>query len=116
MNTRTITERVTKRAFTFFLLLAAISLNLAGLPLTSALTVASAQEQDRTESIQAGNPLMISEFRLRGPSGANDEFVEIYNNSDSPHTVAGGGAGYAVAASTGVLRFTIPNGTVIPAR
>ncbi|MBA4372940.1 MAG: hypothetical protein C0402_08755 [Thermodesulfovibrio sp.] len=60
---------------------------------------------------------IISEFRLRGPNGANDEFVEIYNNSDVAHTVtAASGTGYAVAASDGVVRCTIPNGTVIPAR
>lgn len=68
------------------------------------------------ESIQAANPLIISEYRVRGANGANDEFVEIYNNSDLSHTVAGGGIGYAVAASNGVARFVIPNGTVIPPR
>ena len=63
-------------------------------------------------------PLIISEFRLRGAAGANDEFVEIYNNSDSDVTVNAfdGSAGFALAASDGVARFTIPNGTVIPAR
>src|SRR5262245_38898541 len=60
--------------------------------------------------------LIISEFRVRGPNGANDEFVEIYNNSGADHTVAGGGTGYAVAASDGVARCVIPNGTVIPNR
>lgn len=60
--------------------------------------------------------LIISEFRLRGPNGANDEFIEIYNNSGADHTVAGGGTGYGVAASNGVARCTIPNGTVIPNR
>lgn len=71
-----------------------------------------------------GNPpaepgqLLISEFRLRGPGGATDEYVEIYNNSDSNHVVTSidGSAGYAVAASDGDVRFTIPNGTVLPAR
>jgi hypothetical protein len=63
-------------------------------------------------------PLIISEFRLRGPGGAGDEFVEIYNNSDADVTVNAfdGSAGFALAASDGVARFTIPNGTVIPAR
>jgi hypothetical protein len=71
-------------------------------------------------------PLIISEFRLRGPSGANDEFIEIYNNSDSSHTVGAplGSTGYAVACSSNVslndgaftIKFVIPNGTVIPAR
>jgi len=58
--------------------------------------------------------LVISEFRLRGPSGANDEFIEIFNGSGADHTVAGGGTGYAIAASDGVARCVIPNGTVIP--
>jgi hypothetical protein len=64
----------------------------------------------------AGGPLVISEFRVRGPNGANDEFIEIANNSGADHTVAGGGTGYAVAASNGVARCVIPNGTVIPNR
>jgi hypothetical protein len=60
--------------------------------------------------------LFISEFRLRGPSGANDEFVEIYNPTSSPFTVAtaDGSAGYSLVASDGTARFTIPVGTVIP--
>ena len=64
------------------------------------------------------SPLIISEFRLRGPSGAFDEFVEIYNNTDTDHIVAttDGSAGYALAASDGIARFVIPNGTIIPAR
>ena len=60
--------------------------------------------------------IIISEFRVRGPNGANDEFIELYNNSGADHTVAGGGTGYAVAASNGVARCVIPNGTVIPNR
>ncbi|MGB8507462.1 MAG: lamin tail domain-containing protein [Pyrinomonadaceae bacterium] len=61
--------------------------------------------------------LVISEFRLRGPSGANDEFEEIYNTTNLPITVAdiGAGAGYGLVASDGTLRCTIPNGTIIPA-
>ena len=43
------------------------------------------------------------------------EFVEIYDNSGADHTVAGGGTGYALAASDGVARCVIPNGTVTPA-
>lgn len=62
--------------------------------------------------------LLIGEFRLRGPGGPGDEFVEVYNNGDAPHAVNApdGSEGYAVAASDGVVRCTIPNGTVIPAR
>ena len=64
----------------------------------------------------ASGQLIISEFRVRGPNGANDEFIELYNNSGADHTVAGGGTGYGVAASNGVARCVVPNGTVIPNR
>ena len=66
----------------------------------------------------ASGDLVISEFRLKGPGGDNDEFVEIYNKTSAPITVTttDGSAGYALAASDGVVRFVIPNGTVIPAR
>lgn len=66
----------------------------------------------------SNSPLIISEFRLRGQNGANDEFVEIYNNTDTDHTVAtsDGSSGYALVAADGNARFVIPNGTVIPAR
>jgi hypothetical protein len=61
--------------------------------------------------------LIISEFRVRGPNGMNDEFIEIFNNSGSDHTVdALSGSGYGVAASDGTTRCSIPNGTVIPNR
>ena len=62
--------------------------------------------------------LLISEFRLRGPNGANDEFIEIYNNADTPHGVGAvdDSSGYAIVASDGLTRCVIPNGTVLPAR
>jgi len=68
--------------------------------------------------------VLISELRTSGPAGAGDDFVEIYNNSDSPLTVAAsdGSGGYglfkmgATCSDTPVLIGTIPNGTVIPAR
>ena len=72
-------------------------------------------------------PLIISEFRLSGPNGPSDEFIEIYNNSDSSHTVNsvdGTSSGYAIVGSSNAVlndslpatRIVIPNGTVIPAR
>jgi hypothetical protein len=61
--------------------------------------------------------LIISEFRLQGPNGISDEYIEIYNDSGADHTVAASsGTGYAIAASDGIARCSIPNGTVIPAR
>ena len=52
-------------------------------------------------AVPAEAQLIISEFRVRGPAGAQDEFIEIYNNSGADHTVAGGGIGYAIVASDG---------------
>ncbi len=61
--------------------------------------------------------VLISEFRLRGPNGANDEYVELYNNTETPIVVntTDGSSGWALAASDGVIRFVIPNGTTLPA-
>jgi len=67
------------------------------------------------EAQAAATGLVISEFRVRGPNGANDEFIEIFNASGAPHTVTSlSGTGYGVAASDGTTRCSIPNGTVIP--
>jgi len=77
-------------------------------------------------SLNNGSPLMISRFRMNGPGGPQDEFVEIYNPGTTAHTVASGncaGGGYGVYASAGngttsnsiSLACQIPNGTVIPA-
>jgi hypothetical protein len=67
---------------------------------------------------------LITELRTSGPSGAGDDFVEVYNNSDSPLTIAASdaSAGYGLfkmgtdCNATPILVGTIPNGTVIPAR
>ena len=64
-------------------------------------------------SVQTGSPLVPD----TSPE-ANDEFIELYNATNSPLfvTTTDGSAGWAVAASDGVVRFIIPVGTVIPAR
>jgi hypothetical protein len=72
--------------------------------------------------------ILITELRTSGPGGAGDDFVEIHNNSDSPHTVNDGSGindaahGYGLykmgsdCNANPVLIGVIPNGTVIPAR
>jgi hypothetical protein len=96
-----------------------ISLIAAAL-LVSALISSSARDgRDSSPQVDPVRPLIISEFRLNGTNGANDEFIEIYNASNAAHTVNssdGSATGYAVAASDGAVRFTIPQNTVIPAR
>jgi hypothetical protein len=76
-----------------------------------------------TQGTTAGT-FLISELRTSGPGGAGDDFVEFYNNTNSPLTVASSdaSAGYglykmgATCNDTPVLIATIPNGTIIPAR
>jgi len=67
---------------------------------------------------QPPGSVIISELRFRGPGGTQDEFVEMYNNTNSPITVAttDGSAGWTLVASTGVELCRINNGTVLPAR
>jgi N-acetylneuraminic acid mutarotase len=68
--------------------------------------------------VLSGN-IIISEFRLRGPAGAQDEFAELYNNTDSPITIgaADDSNGWAIVVfGDSSPRFVVPNGTVIPAR
>jgi len=72
--------------------------------------------------------ILISEIRTSGPAGANDDFVEIYNNSFTPHTVNDGSGindaahGYGLykmgtdCNANPILIGVIPNGTVIPGR
>jgi len=73
--------------------------------------------EDPPASVASAGQLVISEFRVRGPNGLNDEFIEIANVSGADHTVAAlSGTGYGIAASNGVTRCSIPNGTVIPNR
>lgn len=82
-----------------------------------------------TGTITVANPagtFLISELRTSGPnpSGSTNEFVELYNNTDTQLTIAASdaSAGYGLykmgsdCNATPILIGTIPNGTVIPAR
>jgi hypothetical protein len=80
-----------------------------------------------TGTITVANPaaaVLISELRTRGTGGTGDDFVELYNNSNSPLTITASdaSAGYGLfkmgtdCNDTPVLIATIPNSTVIPAR
>ncbi|HEV8367851.1 MAG TPA: lamin tail domain-containing protein [Pyrinomonadaceae bacterium] len=61
-------------------------------------------------------PLVISEFRTRGPNGASDEFVEIYNNSDQPVNASGMKIRGSSSSGTITTRLTINADTLIPGR
>ena len=71
-------------------------------------------------TVTAGQ-VLISEFRFRGPSSGGDEFVELYNNTNSDLDISGGTLWALTAAGAQTLRFTVPgavgsNTNVIPAR
>jgi uncharacterized repeat protein (TIGR01451 family) len=57
--------------------------------------------------------LLISEFRTRGPSGASDEFVEIYNPTTSTLTIGGLKVRASNASGTISDRVTITPGTTL---
>ncbi|HEU4873319.1 MAG TPA: cadherin-like domain-containing protein, partial [Pyrinomonadaceae bacterium] len=71
---------------------------------------------------QPAGTILISELRTSGPAGEGDDYVEIYNNSDTPHIVNDPSGGYGLfkmgadCNATPVLIGVIPNGTTIPAR
>ena len=64
--------------------------------------------------------VIISEFRARGAGGAGDDFIELYNTTNSNITVfaAGTANGWVLGSDSGTGTITVasvPNGTVIPA-
>ncbi|MDT5271709.1 MAG: hypothetical protein QOH49_3895 [Acidobacteriota bacterium] len=82
----------------------------------------------------APGQLIISEFRLRGPDGASDEFVEVYNTTGSTIRVVdqsrdaayqlqcalANSCGWALTDLSNIVggspKFIIPNGAEIPPR
>jgi beta-lactamase superfamily II metal-dependent hydrolase len=61
-------------------------------------------------------PIVIAEFRVRGSAGGNDEFVEIYNNGDTPADVSGYTMRGSNNAGTVSVRATVPPNVVLPGR
>ena len=93
-------------------------------PATQSLhNLASDMSVDFAVVPNAPGQILLSEFRLRGPAGSADEFVELYNNTDQPLVVSttDGSAGWALAAldasgAAAQIVCTLPNGTTIPPR
>ncbi|HEX8069048.1 MAG TPA: Calx-beta domain-containing protein [Pyrinomonadaceae bacterium] len=93
--------------------------------------ITDGQGQGTITDPTAAGDVLITEFRFRGPTfsapqgidGFRDEYVELYNNTGQPITVAAadGSAGWTLAAlnsaGTGAdVLVTLPAGMVIPAR
>jgi hypothetical protein len=73
-------------------------------------------------SSAAGQAIVISELRFRGAGGAggagaaSDEFVELYNRSDTPVSIAGFLLRGSNSGGTVTTRATVPSGITIPAK
>src|SRR5207244_2934588 len=59
--------------------------------------------------------VVISEFRSRGPSGGNDEFVEIYNSTSTAVDISGWKMKGSNSAGTNSTRATVPASVSLPA-
>jgi predicted extracellular nuclease len=61
----------------------------------------------------ASTSVVISEFRVRGPNGGNDEFVELYNLSGTPVSIGGWKVRGSNSSGTVSTRATIAAGTTL---
>jgi predicted extracellular nuclease len=62
---------------------------------------------------QAG-AVLISEFRFNGPNGTGDEFIELYNNTDSQVSVAGWRIAAPAGTGGGGVVLTGPRNSILP--
>lgn len=94
----------------------------AGFTFAPASAALNNLSSNQTADFTATPTIIISEFRLRGPdpdaggalTGADDEFVELYNQTD----VAVDISGWVVVSSdnTATPKFIVPGSSSIPAR
>jgi len=93
------------RGLVFLFLITALCGSFA-VPVASTVVHAAPQLQTATN-------VVISEFRTRGPSGGNDEFIELYNPTPSPIDISG----WLIRTSNAMgginTRFTVPTGTLL---
>src|ERR1044072_85716 len=69
---------------------------------------------DFSSRVQAiSSNVVISEFRVRGPNGGNDEFIELYNLSGAPVAIGGWNIRGSNNEAGVSIRATITAGTVI---
>lgn len=75
-------------------------------------------------AIAPPHPLVISEFRFRGPdpdgagaqTGERDEFVELYNESNAEVDLGGWALAALDTNGTPAVVFNFPTGAIVPAR
>jgi hypothetical protein len=85
------------------------------LAVVAAVGVTTLYPTHGTVSAQSGAGMVISEFRFRGPSGVNDEFIELFNAGNTPVNISG----WLIRSSNNVqppgffTRATIPANTIV---
>src|SRR5262249_14908438 len=68
------------------------------------------------QSVRAvSTTIVVGEFRVRGPNGGSDEFVELYNLASSPVDISGWKLTGSNNSGTVSVRATVPSGRIIPA-
>ena len=60
--------------------------------------------------------VLISEFRLSGPGGSEDDYIELYCNRDTNCDISGTSLRAYDPVQAGDFSFTFPGQTIIPAR
>jgi uncharacterized protein len=80
----------------------AIALSMVGLVLVAAMPARA-----------ISTSVVIGEFRTRGPSGASDEFVEIYNLSSAPVDISGWKLNGSNSTAFTSTRATVPGSTTL---
>jgi uncharacterized protein len=66
-------------------------------------------------SAQAPAGVVISEFRVRGPNGGSDEFVEVFNNSTAAIDISGWKIKGSNSTGTVGVRVTVASNTALKA-
>jgi uncharacterized protein len=81
----------------------------------AALVVLGASVFTPQSARAVSSDVVISEFRVRGPAGGNDEFVELYNLSSGPVDIGGWKMKGSNNAGTNSTRATVASGIVLGA-
>ncbi len=81
---------------------------------TATSTPTNTSTPTSTQSSGSATNVVISEFRTRGPDGANDEFIELYNPTANAINISG----WKISASsstgaTKTTKATIPSSTLL---
>jgi len=76
------------------------------------LVLMSVADQARLGA-QSGTSVVINEFRVRGPNGGNDEFIELFNPTAAPMDISGWKIRGSNAAAGVGDRLTVPPSTIL---